>query len=406
MKTIKFILVVLLIQLIISCSNDDQGVRGTNVLTTFDFTAVDPNQIPDVIFANDQNGNLIAELSLGGVPDVYQLTSDELYLAGNFTLSLFNESSSGTEKSLSTFYQVPVGQTLQIPESNYQYDGELKLNFDLSGTTNHQVNVYGLRRQFIDQSDDGAGQFSYTFAYNEEASANRLFIKLRYTEIGGMTRYAHLWVNDYTSSNEYFYTIPDFAETLLNRPTLNDEADDYSGFDLYGVLNGFNCNLYDPVTRDFYTVTEGFDNYLIRYYGGYTDDYTHQKRIVTNTFPENITTIRPNWDMNYSFVNNALAIEVNGQFSLLTLRTSYENTPNDINWDLYAPPVSGTYNLPELPSSLSADYQNHFNSGNPFDQDYAPMSHFTAYPNYNNLIINYLSNRTEHDGDERLIKYF
>ena len=406
MKTIKSILFYLIAGLFISCANDDDQTDLVSTLATFDYTDSSSNAIPDIIFANDLNGQLIAQINTNNLPGIYELKPEQGYASSTFNLSFYSEHSSGTEKNLGSYYDVPVNISIKPTQYNYTYSNQIKLNFNLSGTTNYLVNIYGLRSQFVDQTDDGLGMVSHTYNYDPQNSANKLFIKLRYTDGTGTQRYFYRWTEGYQSTDEITYELSDFAEVTLANPTLNDEANDYSGFDLYASLNGINCNLKAFGSSDYYNITEGFDNYVVRYYGGYTDDFAHEKMIASSTYPENITVTRPNWNINYSVDNDILTTETTGQYSLLFLRTSYENTSEDLNWNIAFPPQSKSYAIPELPIALETDFGQHFSNGSPFDQHYAPMTLYNNYSNYNNLVTDLINESIDYEGDEKFVKYF
>ena len=406
MKTIKLIIFYLIIGLYISCSNDDDHTDLVSNLATFDYTDSSPNAIPDIIFANDLEGKLIAQINTNGIPDIYELKPEEGLSLSSLTLSFYSESSSGSEKNLLSYYDVPVNTLIKPSEYNINYSNQLKLNFNLSGTTNYVVSIYGLRRQFVDQTDNGLGMVSHTYNYDPQNSANKLFIRLRYTDASGTQRYFYKWIEGYQSTSEITYELSDFVEATLTSPVLNDEANDYSGFDLYGSLNGINCNLKAFGASDYYNIAEGFDNYVVRYYGGYTDDFAHEKMIASSSYPENIMVTRPNWNINYSVNNDILTTETTGEYSLLFLRTSYENTSEDLNWNIAFPPQSKSYTIPELPVALESDFGQHFSNGLPFDQHYAPMTLYENYSDYNNLVTDLINESIDYEEGERLIKYF
>ena len=408
MKIIKSILFYLIAGLFISCANDDDqtSIPKTNLLATIDFTELNANAIPSMIFANDEQGKLIAQINTNSSQEIFELNVEDGYAGSKFTLNYYYDYSSSDEKYITTYYEVPVGIPITYKSNVFNMSNEIKFNFDLTTTSNYQVNIFGLRQQMIDQTDDNLGNLSRTYVYDPNASARKIFIKLHYIDDTGSRRFFYKWVENYKATTEYNFTRSDFNEVSLISPTINDEADDYSSIDLFGKVGTFNCNLYDSLTGNFYNVTEGFDSYSIKYNGGYSDNVAQEESFSTISIPNNITITRPSWDFNYGAVDNSIQTTSQGDFSYVILRTAHENPADNRNWSLFMPSTAQNHKIPELPTTIATYYEHHFDDTSSFDQHYASMILNSTSINYSDLIFNIVNDGFNLEERKKLIKYF
>lgn len=405
---LRLIVATLTIMSVVGCSKDDSNkpleIPNETVLATFDYSGYDENSIPNRIFANDNDGVLLATVDINGIKGTYELKTNLPVDGNSFTLSMYNENVG--EKSLTSISGVPLGFHLENKRPPLQYESNIVVHYDLAGVTDYQVFTYGLKDKIVSLDDDDAGNVVHSFDYNSENSSNKLYLYLRFTDAMGVPKHAYHWVEDYKSVSEVNISFADFTEATLIDPVLDDSAELSGIQSLNGLLNGNRCNLYAFNPQEYLHLTSGFDGYSYRYHGSHDGGkFSHEVLRTTDFYPENISVTLPDWDFSYSVDANEMSISTTGNHLLARMITSFETESDEISWVLWFPNKgTTTFSIPELPQSLQAIYENYFN-GTTYDQHYIIMDRFSNETDYGNYLVNLYGNLMDYQGDDRLVKY-
>lgn len=408
-STIGVILGVLALTL--GCKKDDDDPTLVDpdreiILGTFDYSDQESNRIPDIIFANSNEGTLLATVETNKVSGIYELKTKG-FGNENFKLSYYNASEG--EKVLTTISGVPTGINIEEENRMQSYESNITINYAFPGVTDYIAYTNGLVFNGPSNTDDGAGNIRQAFEYNAAESSDKLFLYIRYTNALGERKHAYRWEENYKATAELNLSIADFTEATLIYPVINSDVEEGGLSAISGLLNGRACDLnaYNP--NKYLYITTGFDAYRYIYNGGY-DDYafSYKKTVTTNNYPENITINRPNWDFSYIVNNNKLLINTTGNHLFSRIITKINSPVAEVSWSLWIPNNgTNTVSLPELPETLKIVYDSHFNDVTLFDQHYTSMESFKDYSNYATWLRNYYNNDITLDyfGDERLTKY-
>ena len=324
--TLYIVLFYLFTHLFSSCSGDDDTNTIINiypnqeiVLATFDYTNLNVNSLPNMLIANNADGELLASIETNKTPGVYTLTAKG-YSASNFMLTTLLETD--RYKSLSTIKNVPVGSKGTAPDRSLTANGTLKVILNL--TSDIQVNSFfvdGLRgiSESTNDIDPSTGTITRTYAYNKEASASKLFLRIQYKTSTTPEIFAYKWLENYKETDDITIALEDFTIASSIPIVVNDEADSYFISALGVYENDYKVNLRGNSSERL-QITTGIEEYLITYEGEYSNS-NHRKTLRSSTFPDNISITRPDWDFNYNSTSENLQLQTSGNFLFTNIYT-------------------------------------------------------------------------------------
>ncbi|TPN85379.1 hypothetical protein [Aquimarina algicola] len=403
MKTsiqIKYILLFYAsIGLLLSCSNDDDATNPIVdpdqeiVLATFDYSNLNVNSLPNMIFANNAEGELLASIETNKIPGVYTLTAKG-YASNSFMLTTLLETD--RYKSLSTIKNVSVGSEGTATDRSFTSNGTLKVTLSL--TSDIQMNSFfinGLRgiSESTNDIDPSTGTITRTFAYNKEASASKLFLKIEYRTSTTPTTFAYKWLENYKETDDVIVTLDDFTMASSTPITVDDEAD-FSSVRVLGVYeNNYKVNLRGSFSERL-QITTGFDEYIVSYDGEYPNS-NHSKTSRSSTVPDNISITRPDWDFNYTSTSENLQLQPSGDYLFSNIYTEIKiEDGKDLEWFITIPNNEDkTFIVPQLPESLSG-FENYFEDTSKFDSHSVDLIDLANGSDYEDYIKN-LIDRTD-----------
>ncbi|WP_132066272.1 hypothetical protein [Aquimarina spinulae] len=393
MKTSKSILYTFLLSLSIaiflSCSNDDNGPgidpNQEIILATFDYSNLSVNSLPNMIIANNAEGEILATVETNKIPGVYTLIAKG-YASNSFMLTTLLETDS--YKGLITIKDVPVGSSAIAPNYHPTRNGSIKFTLNLTGATQIRLSVYGLKNRTItDGVDPLTSAPTKTYAYNKESSADKIFLKIKYkpNDVDPVV-YGYTWIDNYKETENRTLSFADFTIVPTRSITLNDTSDrNYA--DLSAI---YDTNRYVNLESNFpqhMEITDGFEYYLTSYGASYPDGVRHSKAIKTNILPEIVSVTKPNWDFSYTSTSNSLQVQPSGIYLCTNIETQIINpAAKNLFWDITIP-NNGTnkVTLPQLPESLS-DYTNYFEDTSRFEENYVNLINLPNNFNYADYI--------------------
>ncbi|EZH73175.1 hypothetical protein ATO12_19415 [Aquimarina atlantica] len=393
MKTLQSILYILLLWLSIttflSCSNDDNtpGIDPNQevILATFDYSNLSVNSLPNMLIANNAEGEILATVETNKIPGIYTLIAKG-YTSNNFMLTTLLETDS--YKSLATIKDVPVGSSAIAPNYNPTKNGSIKFTLNLTGATRIKLFVYGLKnRTRTDGVDPLTGAPTKTYTYNKEGSGDKILLKISYkpNDVDPVV-YGYTWIDNYKEIENRTLSFADFSITPTSPITINDTSDgNYT--DLYAI---YDTNRYANLEGDFsqyLKITEGFEYYLTNYEASYPNNVRHNKAIKTDVFPEIISVTKPNWGFSYTSTSNSLQVQPSGIYLCTNIDTQIINPgAKNLSWHITIPNNgSNKITLPQLPESLS-DYTNYFEDISRFEDNSVSLINLSNNLNYSDYI--------------------
>ncbi|WP_109438031.1 hypothetical protein [Aquimarina sp. AU119] len=392
MKKSKHIVYTLLfclsISTFLSCSSDDNNpgidLNQEIVLATFDYSNLSVNSLPNMIIANDANGELLTSIETNKIPGVYELTAKG-YSASSFMLTTLLETD--RYKSLSTIKNVPVGSKGTAPNRSLTSNGTLKVTLSL--TSDIQVNSFfidGLRgiSDSTNDIDPSSGTITRTFAYNKEASASKLFFKIEYRTSTTPATFTYKWLENYKETDDVTLTLEDFT-IASSMPIVVDDEADFSSVRVLGIYeNNYTVNLRGNFSERL-QITTGIDEYIVNYDGEYPNS-NHSKTLRSSTFPDDISITRPDWDFNYDSSSENLQLQTSGNYLFSNIYTEMiREGEKDLEWFIAIPNNEDkTFVVPQLPESLSG-FENYFEDTSKFDShsaDIIDLANDNGYEDY------------------------
>ncbi|PKV50005.1 hypothetical protein ATE84_2051 [Aquimarina sp. MAR_2010_214] len=393
MKTSKSILNLFLLSLSItiflSCSSDDDGPgidpNQEIILATFDYSNLSVNSLPNMIIANNAEGEILATVETNKVPGIYTLTAKG-YTSGNFMLTTLLETDS--YKNLITIKDVPVGSSAITPNYSSTRNGSIKFTLNLTGATRIRLSVYGLKnRTSTDGVDPLTSAPTKTYEYNKEGSANKIFLKISYkpNDVDPVV-YGYTWIDNYKETENRTLSFADFNIVPTSAITVNDASDDNHA-DLSAI---YDTNRYVNLESNFpqhMEITDGFEYYLTTYGGSYPGGIYHRKAIKTDVLPEIVSVTKPDWNFSYTSTSNSLQVQPSGSYLCTHIDTQIINpVDKDLSWHITFPNNGvNKITLPQLPESLS-DYTNYFEDTSRFEDNSADLINLSNNLNYADYI--------------------
>lgn len=395
-----------------SCSNDDDAPKidpnQEIILATFDYSNLSVNSLPNMIIANDANGELLTSIETNKIPGIYTLTAKG-YASNSFMLTTLLETDG--YKSLSTIKNVPVGSEAIAPNRNFTQNGNIKLTLNLTGDISiNTFFVNGLRNISggVNEIDPLTGAITRNYAYNKENSADKLFLKIRYKpNATDPSVFAYKWLDNYKEIEDLTFNVEDFIIAPSTSVIVNDEADSYY-LNAIGIYENNHRVSLEGRFPELLQITTGFDQYIMNYNGEYSN-VNHIKTIKSTTFPETISVAKPDWDFKYTSTGKSLQLQPTGNYLLTQLSTEIRKTDaKDLEWHISIPNTTeNTMTLPQLPESLS-DYTNYFEDTSKFDNNDVGLFNLPNNFNYTDYIqdvIDRTFDLVEQNGETILI-YF
>ncbi|WP_024768798.1 hypothetical protein [Aquimarina macrocephali] len=389
MKTSKSILYTFLLSLsitiLLSCSNDDNGPgidpNQEIILATFDYSNLSVNSLPNMIIANNTEGELLTSVETNKVPGIYTLTAKG-YASNSFMLTTLLETDS--YKSLSTTKDVPVGSSAIAPNHHPTRNGSIKFTLNLTGATRIRLSVYGLKNRTVtDGTDPLTSAPTKTYEYNKEGSGDKIFLKVRYkpNDVDPII-YAYTWIDNYKETENRDLSFADFTIVPTSTITINDTSDD-NYTDLSAI---YDTNRYVNLESNFpqhLEITEGFEYYLTAYGASYPDGVHHSKAIKTDVLPETVSVRKPDWNFSYTSTSNILQLQPSGDYLYTNIDTRIINpAAKNLSWNITIPNNGANkVTLPQLPESLS-DYTDYFEDTSRFEDNYVRMINLSNNLNY------------------------
>ncbi|WP_159025565.1 hypothetical protein [Aquimarina sp. Aq78] len=414
MKTSKSILYILLLSLsvtiFLSCSNDDNGPgidpNQEIILATFDYSNLSVNSLPNMIIANNAEGEILTTVETNKIPGIYTLTAKG-YASNSFMLTTLLETDS--YKGLITIKDVPVGSSAIAPNYNSTRNGSIKFTLNLTGATRIRLFVYGLkRRTSTDGVDPLTSAPTKTYEYNKEGSSDKIFLKIRYkpNDVDPMV-YGYTWIDNYKEIENRTLSFADFNIVSTSAITVNDTSD-RNHTDLYAIYDTNRSVNLEGNGSQYLEITEGFEYYLTKYGGSYPDGVYHSKAIKTNGLPETVSITKPNWNFSYTSTSNSLQVQPSGIYLCTNIDTQIINpAAKNLSWHITIPNNGANkITLPQLPESLS-DYANYFEDASRFEENYVDLINLSNNLNYADYIqdaIDRTYELVERNGESILIK--
>lgn len=414
MKTSKSILYIFLLSLsttiFLSCSNDDDnpGIDPNQeiILATFDYSNLSVNSLPNMIIANNAEGELLTSVETNKIPGIYTLTAKG-YASNSFMLTTLLETDS--YKSLMTIKGVPVGSSAIAPNHHPTRNGSIKFTLNLTGATRIRLSVYGLKNRTVtDGTDPLTSSPTKTYEYNKESSGDKIFLKIRYkpNDVDPVI-YAYTWIDNYKEAENRDLSFADFNIVPASSITINDTSDD-SYTDLSAI---YDTNRYVNLESNFSNhmeITEGFEYYLTSYGGSYPDGVRHSKAIKTDILPETVSITKPDWNFSYTSTSNSLQLQPSGNYLFTNIDTQIINpAAKNLSWLIIIPNNGANkVTLPQLPESLS-DYTDYFEDTSRFEDHYVRMinlSNNLSYVDYIQDSIDRTYSLADQNGESISIK--
>ena len=403
MKTLKFLLVfTLLTTLVISCKGDDDSKviePETQVLTTLDYSNFKPEEVPDLVFANDPSGKLIASVTPDGIPGIYELISQET-VSTLYKLSVFRDG------ELNTYEEVPKGITIQSLKKIPEYDSEVMIQItsfpELS--TEQEIAIYGLENEEPELTLGKTTKISVT--YDHTLSNDKVLLVISYKPfLQDEKVFRYYGINNINEQPEF---ILDFSELLIPDyitpvTPLPDGTDIAVIGEINGIINNHKYRLNATAAKnDFMHIASGFDSYDYVYLRSYNSQkFIHQKRTETSIFPEKADHQKPEWNFSYSVSNNKITISSTGNYTIAKIETQ-PALIDEKSWNWYFPPGSDQeVSIPELPVSIASIFSDYFSNTDEFYIHKVDLHTHTKYNNHEVYLTALLNNLVE-NGDETL----